>query len=228
MSGNSLMRVSMPCLHVSVPSYPNVSSLPPNITVLKIMVLKRQCNTMRQGTGSDSKTSPSSPTSPFFLTASCSSLDVSSTRRSRRRDELTSALSTYPCFNKYGYSNPQTGVQLRDSPAMLVVAIIIIQPCADSERRPSNFPVTIKALEGLREAPGVPDHLGRTGPRAKDVTSVNPLTGTHTAALLDVASPTVPPTIPPTVHPPISVTILITEVSTSGTPRIVSRSSQQL
>ena len=48
------------------------------------------CDTMRPVTGSSSRTSPSSPTSPFMPTANCFSHDASSTKRPRRRDELTS------------------------------------------------------------------------------------------------------------------------------------------
>ena len=81
----------MPCLPISVPLSPNVHSLIPKPRKCsKSWSCNIQCNTMRQGIGSGSKTSPSSPTSPFLLTANCSSLDVSSTRRPRRRDELTS------------------------------------------------------------------------------------------------------------------------------------------
>ena len=49
-----------------------------------------QCDTTRQGNGSGPKTSPSSPTSPFLPTVSCSSHIVSGIRRPRLRDELTS------------------------------------------------------------------------------------------------------------------------------------------
>ena len=49
-----------------------------------------QCNTMRPETGSSFRNSPISPTTPFLPNASCLSHDVSSIRRPRRRDELTS------------------------------------------------------------------------------------------------------------------------------------------
>ena len=53
--------------------------------------------------GSGSKTSPSTPTNPFLLTVSCSSQSVSSTRRPRRRDELTSLTITCSGLNSIFY-----------------------------------------------------------------------------------------------------------------------------
>ena len=47
------------------------------------------CDTMRPETGSASKTSPSSHTNPFSLTANCWNQGGSSTRKPKRGDELT-------------------------------------------------------------------------------------------------------------------------------------------
>ena len=82
MSANSPMRVSMHCPSASLPSSPKVNSITPNTGNVK----GKPCNTMRPGTGSGSKTSPISHTSPFSPTASCSSPGASSTKRQRRRD----------------------------------------------------------------------------------------------------------------------------------------------
>ena len=106
-------------------------------------------------------------------------------------------------------STPWTSIQLRDSLAMLVVAAIIIKPCADSGRIPSNCPTTTEAQEEVTEAPGEPDHLGTLGPRAKDIAPVSPLTGTHAITSPAVASPAVPPIVPTHSASPISLTILL-------------------
>ena len=57
---------------------------------LKSWSCNMQCDTMRPETGSISRIGPSSLTSPFSPNVNCSSHSVSSIRRPRRGDELTS------------------------------------------------------------------------------------------------------------------------------------------
>ena len=54
---------------------------------LKSLSCNTQCDTMRPETGSGSRTSPSSPTSPFLPNVCCLSQCVSSIKRPRIRDE---------------------------------------------------------------------------------------------------------------------------------------------
>ena len=81
-----------------------------------------QCDTMRQGTGSGSKTSPSSPTRLFFPTASCLSPTASSSKKLKRRGQTdltfltavtstassihTNSISTFPRYDTCNHSHP--------------------------------------------------------------------------------------------------------------------------
>ena len=79
MSTNSPTRVSMPCLPSYPPSSSNVKSLiltPRKCS--KSWSCNMQCDAMRPETGSVSRTTPNSPTSPFLSTVSCLSHAVSS------------------------------------------------------------------------------------------------------------------------------------------------------
>ena len=196
-----------------------------------------QCDTTRQGTVSDSMTSPSSPTSPFVPNVSCSSCIVSSIRRPRRKDELTSQplpqwphehllsiLMPYPpipAATNVATPIPQASVQPRDSPA---TGAIIILPCANSRRRHSVPPATLP--EELTEAPGEPDHPGTTDLNAEVIAPVSPLTGSCAAAPTTKASPAVPPAVPPKVCPP-SAWPISWLTPPSSTTRIALRSSPQ-
>ena len=138
---------------------------------------------MRQGTGSCSKTNPSSPTRLFSPTANCLSPTVSSSKRLKRRAKLISPpslqqppqhcpsiltpLSTFPRHDKYGYFHPLTSAWLKGRNAITTVAETTTLLCADA-KDPSNHPTMPEALSTQADCPeeipgqGIPDDRHRS------------------------------------------------------------------
>ena len=173
------------------------------------------CDTMRPETGSASRTSCSSHTSPFSSTANCSSPSASNTKRQRRRDEPTSPpslqqppqhLLSIPTLSlpsliatNVATPTPLAGAQPRDNHAMLAVVTTIIPPYADA-RRLRHCPTTLESQEDLADCPGTTSE-GATRTTGTDPASL--LTDDHAAALQAVAHSTVPPTQPLLQHIPL-------------------------
>ena len=129
---------------------------------------------MKLKTGSQFKTSPSSPTGPFLHTASCLNPNVSSSRRPRRRAGPTSppfhchllsvfhpsgCLTIFPKYNKCGYSHLQARAQLMQRSATAAVARSITLPCAKGTEDPSTLPqqqsqiIPVGPIEGKEDQP---------------------------------------------------------------------------
>ena len=209
-----------------------------------------QCDIMRPETGSCSKTSPSSPTTPFLPNVTCWSWDVSSTRRPKREDELTSqplqqwphhhppihadTLSTYPCCHNCSYSHPHVIAQPRNCHATIVVILATTLPYVSardpstSATLPSEVITVVEATE-VPEVPGTTNHAtAATVPDAEESTLATPQADSHASTAPLVASPTALPTVPPAVHLLISLTDFVASVSPCHTPRTAWRSSQQV
>ena len=93
MSANSPIWVSMPSPPIYLPSLPSANSpIPKSRRCSESLSCNTQCDATRPETGSSSRTNPSSHTSPFLPYVNCLSCVVSSTRRPRKGDELTSLL----------------------------------------------------------------------------------------------------------------------------------------
>ena len=204
-----------------------------------------QCNTIRPETGSISRTTSSSTTSPFLPNASCSSLTVSGIRRPRRGDKLT----LLPLPQQSHRQCPYMPVSYPLIPTAISVAIPTPKSLPNPEivpqhlqcHRPLYFPMQVQKgpsdnpatlpnmvieFPEVQAAPDTTHHLGTTGQDAK-VAAPSPPTGSHTTAAQTIASPTTPSTFPPIICLSIGLTNLITNVPHSGTPGTTSKSSQQ-
>ena len=115
---------------------------------------------MGPGTGSSSKTSPRSPTGLFLPTASCLDPDVSSSKRPRRRAELTSPpfllpspqcppsirMPSQPSWSatNVATSTLMASAWLMARNAKVAVVRTIILPCAEETEGPSTPSTTAK------------------------------------------------------------------------------------
>ena len=123
---------------------------------------------MRQGTGSVSKTSPSSPTMLFYPTANCLSPTMSSSQRLKRRPKLISSPSLQqplqhhpsihmPCPLSPGVTSvatltPLTSALLKGKNATTVHTILPCVECKD----PSNHPMMPEAQSAQVDHPEIP------------------------------------------------------------------------
>ena len=198
------------------------------------------CDTMRPETGSTSRTSPSSHTSPFSPNANCLSPNASSTNRLSRRmswSDLNHHSDFHGIFHPYWcllYLPPVQQMWLLPPPikcpaqgnhGMLAVATTIIPPYADAGRL-RDCPTTLEVPEDLADCPG-PTSQGTTGKMGMDPASLP--TDACTAPHQAIASPAVPPT-PPTIilpaAPPLTgSTNLVAGIPPSDAIRTVQKSS---
>ena len=206
-------------------------------TCLNSWSCNMQCDTMRPDTGSDSRTSPSLPTSPFSPTANCWNLGASSTRKPGRGDELTSCplqwqLLQHPLFTSMPLPpsptatsaithNHQTSAQHLASNAMPAVATITSLSHAGRGIRGTNSHVTLhtEVIKTPREVQA----------ETEDIGPAILLAGNHTTTAAQVIAPPIAlPTATPIalaiVHHPASLTVPSTSKPHTSTPRIVSMS----
>ena len=136
---------------------------------------------MRQGTGSNSKMSPSSPTRLFSPTANYLSPAVSSSKRLKRRAKLVSPpllqqlpqhcpsiLTSCPLSPAViNVATPPNNCSAQGKNATIVAAKTIILPCADP-KDPSDHPMTQEAQSTQADCPEVP------GQGASKMTGANP------------------------------------------------------